>query len=71
VLSWAIEDLSGLGALAIHVDDEVRVFGEERLLPLGVTAIRAIRVGVYEFADREAVGLFWWRNFTHPLRARA
>jgi hypothetical protein len=30
--------------------------GEERLLTLGVAAVGAVRVGVEEFADCEAVG---------------
>jgi hypothetical protein len=47
--------VGGVGALAGHVDDEVGVVGEERLLPLGVTSISAERVGVDELADREPV----------------
>ena len=47
-----------VGALAGHVDDEVRVFGEERLLPLDVTRIGAERVCVDELAERKPVGGF-------------
>jgi hypothetical protein len=51
----ASESLRGLGALPVHVDDEVGVLGEERLLPVGVAAIGATRIGVDELADRQAV----------------
>ena len=51
----AVELLRGLGALALHVDEEVGVLGEERFLPVGVAAIRAVSVGVEELPDSEAV----------------
>ena len=51
----AVEFLRGLRALAVHVDDEVGVLGEQRLLPLGVAAIGAMRVGVHELTDCQAV----------------
>jgi hypothetical protein len=55
----AMQIVGGVGPLAGHVDDEVRVFGEERLLPLGVTTIGAEGIGVDELADRQPVrGLF-------------
>jgi hypothetical protein len=53
----AVENLRRLSTRALHVHDEVRVLTEERLLALGIAAIRAIRVGVNELADREAVSL--------------
>ena len=49
------EHLRRLRALAVHVDDEVRIFGEERLLALGVSAVGTVRVRVDELADRQAV----------------
>jgi hypothetical protein len=51
----AVDDLGGLGALTVHVDDEVGVFGEERLLVVRETAIGAVGVGVNELADRQAI----------------
>src|SRR4051794_30234163 len=42
------ELLRGLGALAFHVDEEVGVLGEQRLLPLRVATIRAVGVGIKE-----------------------
>jgi len=50
--------------LAAHAHDEVRVSGEQRLLSLGVPPVRAMRVGVDEFADREAVGLLGRRDLS-------
>src|SRR3954451_7484886 len=44
-----------LRALAGHVDDEVGVVGEERLLPLGVASIGAERVSVDQLADGQPV----------------
>ena len=34
----------------------MRVLAEERLLPLGITAIGAVGVGIEELPDRQAVG---------------
>ena len=51
----AVQIVGRVGALAVHVDDEVGVVGEERLLPLGVTRVGAERVGVDELADRQPV----------------
>jgi hypothetical protein len=53
----AVEYLRGFGALSVHVDDKVGVLGEEGLLSLRVAAISAVRVGVDELADRQAVSL--------------
>src|SRR3954447_2249311 len=44
-----------LGALAGHVDDEVGVVGEERLLPLGVASVRAEGVGIDQLAEGQPV----------------
>ena len=53
----AVEYLAGLGTLPVHVDDEVGVLREQRLLSFGVAAIGAMGVGVDELADREPVRL--------------
>ena len=46
-------------ALAVHLDAEVSVFGEQGLLSLGVAAIGAASVFVDELTDRQPVrGLF-------------
>ena len=42
----AFEHLRGLRALPVHVHGEVGVLGEQRLLPLRVAAIGAVRIGV-------------------------
>jgi hypothetical protein len=41
----AIEHLRRRRPLTVHVDDEMRVVGEQRLLALGVTAIGALPTG--------------------------
>jgi hypothetical protein len=56
----AVQLLRGLGSLSLHVDEEVGVLGEERLLPLGVAAIFAVRVGIEELPDRQAVSHLCW-----------
>jgi hypothetical protein len=41
---------------AIHVDGKDGVIGEKGLLPFGVAAVGAVRVGVEELAQGEPVG---------------
>ena len=53
----AVEYLCGLGALPVHVDDEIGIFGEEQLLTVGVAAVGTVRVGVDQLPDCQAVGL--------------
>ena len=52
----SLEDV-GRGLLrAVHVDGKAGVGCEERHLSLSVAAVGAVRVGVEQLADREAVG---------------
>jgi hypothetical protein len=51
-----VEVVRGVGALAVHVDNEMRVLGEERLLPVRVATVRAVSVCVDQLTDREPVG---------------
>ena len=44
-----------LAALPVHVDDELGLLGEELLLSLGIPAIGAVRVGIDERPNRQAV----------------
>jgi hypothetical protein len=51
-----LQDVRRLVALPVHVDGEDRVVGEQRFLPLGVAPVGAMRVGVEQLADRQAIG---------------
>jgi len=51
----SVEVVGRVRSLSFHVDDEVGVGREERLLAVGVAAVRAVRVGVDELADRQPV----------------
>ena len=46
------------------------VRGEQRLLPLGVAAVSAARVGVDQLPNRQAVSLLGWCDFTVAHRPR-
>jgi hypothetical protein len=50
-----VQDVTRLAAVAVHVDGEDGVVGEERLLPFGVAAVGAVGVCVEELAQGEAV----------------
>jgi len=52
----AVEIFGGLRTRAIHVDGEVRVLREERLLSVCVATISAVRVRVQQLANRQPVG---------------
>jgi hypothetical protein len=52
-----VDDLRWLRALPVHVDNEMRVLGEQRLLPVWETTVGAVSVGIERLVDRQAVGL--------------
>ncbi len=45
----------GFGSFSVHVHDEVSIGGKERHLPVLIATIGAIRVGLDEVPDGEAV----------------
>src|SRR5260370_35858778 len=52
----------GLWVFGVHVHHEVCVFGKESHLTLRVATVSAVRVGLDEFPDREAIGSFLRRD---------
>jgi hypothetical protein len=52
----SLQDVRRLIGLAVHVDGEDRVVGEQRFLSVGVAPVGAVRVGVEQLADRQAIG---------------
>ena len=57
------QDVARLAAVAVHVDGEDGVVGEECLLSGRVPPIGTVRVCVEEFADGETIGGFGRSNF--------
>src|ERR1700746_2992820 len=51
-----------LRGFGVHVHHEVCVFSKQSHLTLRVAAVSAVRVGLDEFPDREAIGSFLWRD---------
>ena len=49
----------GLGIFGVHVHHEMGIGGKESHLPLRITAVGTVRVGLDEFADREPIGGFF------------
>src|SRR4051812_13355675 len=54
----SLQYVGRLTPVAVHVDGEAGVVGEERFLSFGVAAVGAVGVRVEQLAQREAVGGF-------------
>jgi hypothetical protein len=66
-----MQDVTRLAAVAVHVDGEDGVVGEERFVTCGVAAVGAVGVRVEELAQGESVCGFGRSNFSvHSHRYR-